>query len=399
MSVGEIHTRDWHLESKIEIKEGDEKMNVKKIAVIGAGLMGSGISYVSAWSGYDVTLVDIDDGALNRGMANVQSYLKRGIEKGKMTNQEAEDILKRISTTTKLEEAVGDVDLVIEAIFENMQAKKKMFKEIDNAARSDAILASNTSSLSITELSETTKRPDKVIGMHYFSPVPAMKLLEIIIGKKTSEETIQTAISVGEKQGKTTVKAKDSPGFIVNRLRAQILRAAILVYEQGLATVEEIDTALKEQFLMPMGPLELTDFVGLDISFNTMSTLHRELGNCFKVPATFKKLVEAGTIGRKAGRGFYEYGEQKGEPEQPKGVDRTLLATRIIMPYLREAMIEVDTGIATREDIDKAMKLGTNFKEGPFETIERLGYELVREELKKLYSELGDCYSLPEMLQ
>jgi len=195
------------------------------------------------------------------------------------------------------------------------------------------------------------------------------------------------------------VKAKDSPGFIVNRLRMQSLRAAILVYEQGLASAEEIDTAMKEQFNTPMGSLELTDFVGLDISFGTMSTMQRELGYCFEVPETLKMFVEEGRIGRKAGKGFYAYDDQKRSLEQPKGADPSWLVTRIIMPYLREAMIEFETGIASKEDIDKAMKLGSNYKEGPFETITRLGLDKVREELKKLQQEFGDCYSLPKMLQ
>ncbi|MFW9975503.1 MAG: 3-hydroxyacyl-CoA dehydrogenase, partial [Candidatus Thorarchaeota archaeon] len=260
------------------------------------------------------------------------------------------------------------------------------------------ILASNTSSLSITELGKVTGRPGKVIGMHYFSPVPAMKLLEVILGKETNEDTIQTAIDVGLRQGKTTVKAIDSPGFIVNRLRMQISRAAMLIYEKGLASAEEIDTAMKEQFETPMGSMELTDFVGLDISFGTMSTLERELGKCYKVPETLKRFVQEGRIGRKAGKGFYAYDDQKRSLEEPKGADPSWLVTRIIMPYLREAMIEFETGIASKEDIDKAMKLGSNYKEGPFETIARLGLDTVRDELKKLQQEFGDCYSLPQML-
>jgi 3-hydroxyacyl-CoA dehydrogenase len=374
-------------------------MSVKKIAVIGAGLMGSGISYVSAWSKYDVTMVDVDDESLESGMNRLRSYVKSGIERGKLSDSEAEDLLSRIRLTTSLEEAVSDVDLVIEAIYENMEVKKDLFKRMDSAASPRTILASNTSSLSISELGKSTGRPTKVIGMHYFSPVPAMKLLEIIVGEQTTEDTIDTALAVGHSQGKITVRAKDSPGFIVNRLGAQILRNSVLVIEQGIATAGEIDSAMKEHFMVPMGPLELTDFVGIDISFNTMSTLYRELGDCFSPPATLTKLVESGTIGRKTGSGFYEYGGQQSSSEKPKGADSAVIALRIIVPYLREAMIEVETGIASEEDIDKAMKLGRNFKEGPFETIERLGRKTVREELRKLQNQFGDCYSLPKMLQ
>ncbi len=374
-------------------------MKVNKIAVIGAGLMGAGISYVSGASGYDVIMVDLNEDAINRGLSRLNGYVESGIKRGKLSPEDGDKIVSGLVTTINLKEAVNDVDLVIEAVFENMDVKKKLFKEMDHEAKQNTILASNTSSLSITELGKVTNRPKKVIGMHYFSPVPAMKLLEVVIGKETDEDTIQTALEVGDKQGKIAVKAIDSPGFIVNRLRMQISRAAIQVYEQGLASAEEIDTAMKEQLGTPMGSMELSDFVGLDISFGTMSTLQRELGECYKVPGTLKRFVEEGRIGRKAGKGFYAYDDEKRSLEEPKGANPTWLVTRIIMPYLREAMIELETGIASREDIDKAMKLGSNYKEGPFETIERLGHEKIREELKKLQQELGDCYSLPRMLQ
>ncbi|MHA2141821.1 MAG: 3-hydroxyacyl-CoA dehydrogenase NAD-binding domain-containing protein [Candidatus Thorarchaeota archaeon] len=375
-------------------------MRVKKIAVIGAGLMGSGISYVSAASGYDMLMMDIDNEAIGKGMDRLRSYVESGIKRGKLSDSEAEALLGRVKTTTNVDDAVSDVDLVIEAVYENMEVKKDLFKRMDAAASPRTILASNTSSLSISELGKVTGRGEKVIGMHYFSPVPAMKLLEIIIGEQTNEDTISAAIAVGEKQGKTTVKAKDSPGFIVNRIRAKLGRECILTYESGIATLSEIDTALKEQYGVPMGPFELSDFVGLDVSLGTSSTLHGELGDCFKPPETLKRLVEAGTLGRKTGSGFYEYGEDnESVPEEPKGVDPEWLTLRIILPYLREAMIEVEEGIATKEDINKAMILGTNYREGPFDTIERLGLDKIREELKKLHREFGDCYSLPKMLQ
>ena len=375
-------------------------MKVNKIAVIGAGLMGAGISYVSRASGYDVILTDLDDEAINRGLSRLNGYVESGIKRGKLSPEDGEKIISQLVTTTNLSEAVSDVDLVIEAVFENMDVKKKLFKEMDSAAKPHTILASNTSSLSITELGKVTNRPTKVIGMHYFSPVPAMKLLEVIISKETDEDTIQTALEVGEKQRKITVKAIDSPGFIVNRLRSQISRAVLHIYEQGLASAEEIDTAMKEKLGTPMGSLELSDFVGMDVSLGTGSTLERELGECYKVPEILERFVKEGRIGRKAGKGFYAYEDgQKRSLDEPKGADPDWLVNRILMPYLREAMIEFEAGIASKEDIDKAMKLGSNYKEGPFETIERLGVDKVREELKKLQEEFGDCYSLPKMLQ
>ncbi|MFW9954267.1 MAG: 3-hydroxyacyl-CoA dehydrogenase [Candidatus Thorarchaeota archaeon] len=375
-------------------------MNVKHIGVIGAGLMGAGISYVSAASGFEVVLVDLDEDSIARGMSRVEAYVKSGLDRGKISPQEGENLLKRISTTTSMKEAVGNVDLIIEAVFEDMDVKKGLFKEMDEAAPSHTVLASNTSSLSITELGKVTRRPQKVIGMHYFSPVPAMKLLEVVVGEKTTEDTIKAAMEVGEKQGKICVKAIDSPGFIVNRLRMQISRAVYYIYEQGLASAEEIDTAMREKLGTPMGSLELSDFVGLDVSLGTMSTLERELGECYKVPETLKNFVKEGRIGRKAGKGFYAYEEgQKRSLDEPKGADPDWIVNRIIIPYLREAMIEYETGIASKEDIDKAMRLGSNYKEGPFETIERLGLDRIREELMKLQRDFGNCFSLPKMLQ
>ena len=375
-------------------------MSIKRIAVVGAGLMGSGISYVSAAAGYEVIMMDINDEAVGKGLDRLRTYVESGVKRGKLTDSDAEGLLRRVKTTTNAEDAVGDVDLVIEAVYEDMDVKKDLFKRMDAAADSRTILASNTSSLSISELGKVTGRPEKVVGMHYFSPVPAMKLLEVIVGDQTSEDTINAAIEVGTKQGKTTVKAKDSPGFIVNRIRAKLGRECILTYERGIATLREIDAALKEVYGVPMGPFELSDFVGLDVSLGTSTTLYRELGDCFEPPATLRSLVEAGTLGRKTGSGFYEYGEDKeSEPEEPKGVDPEWLTLRLILPYLREAMIEVEEGIATKEDINKAMILGTNYGEGPFDTIERLGLDKIREEMRKLHSEFGECYSLPKMLQ
>ena len=376
------------------------KLSIKRIAVVGAGLMGTGITYVSAASGYEVIMMDINDEAVGKGMERLRSYVDSGVKRGKLSDSDAEGLLGRVKTTTSAEAAVSNVDLVIEAVYEDMHVKKELFKRMDGAADQRTILASNTSSLSITELGKVTGRPEKVVGMHYFSPVPAMKLLEIVIGEQTGEDTIGAAMAVGEKQGKTTVRAKDSPGFIVNRIRARLGRECILTYERGIATLREIDAALKEVYGVPMGPFELSDFVGLDVSLGTSTTLYQELGNCFKPPDTLKRLVEAGTLGRKTGSGFYEYGEGKeSEPEEPKGADPEWLTLRIILPYLREAMIEVEEGVATKEDINKAMILGTNYREGPFDTIERLGLDKIREEMKKIHSDFGDCYSLPRMLQ
>jgi 3-hydroxyacyl-CoA dehydrogenase len=235
--------------------------------------------------------------------------------------------------------------------------------------------------------------------MHYFSPVAAMKLLELVIGKQTSKETIATAIAVGKKQGKTTVQAKNSPGFIVNRILNPVLREAIILYEKGVATKEEIDTAMTVHGGMPAGPFSLSDFVGLDIAFNAMSTLYRELGDCYKPPDTLKKLVDSGAIGMKAKKGFYDYTGAAKATEPPKGADLKWLSQRIGIMAIREAMILVDEGIATKVDIDPAMILGASFPKGPFAQAEAMGMDKVREMVQKLHKEHGECYRVPKMLQ
>ncbi len=374
-------------------------MDVKKIAVIGSGLMGSGIAYVSAWNGYEVTIVDINQELVDKGMERLRNDVMTGIDKGKLSITEAEGLMGRLSGTVDTEAAVKDADLVIEAIFENMEIKKEVFSKIDAVAPAHCILATNTSSLSIDELASATGRPDKFIGMHYFSPVPAMKLLEIVLGEKTSEDTINVAKAVGGKQGKKTVLAKNSPGFIVNRLLMPVMREAILMLERGEATKEEIDTAMVGIGKAPAGPFALGDFVGLDIAFNAMSTLYREIGDCFKPPETLAKLVGAGHIGMKSKKGFYDYATEGSEPEAPKGADANWIVERLNMPAIREAMILVDDEIANKEDIDMAMKLGASWPMGPFEMADKYGLDRCREFIGKLESDLGECYSVPKYLK
>ncbi|MFO7835453.1 MAG: 3-hydroxyacyl-CoA dehydrogenase NAD-binding domain-containing protein [Candidatus Thorarchaeota archaeon] len=373
-------------------------MNVNKIAIIGSGLMGSGIAYVSAWHGFDVHLVDIEQEALDKAMERIRSDVMTGVDKGKLSLGEAQDLMGRIDYTTDTETAVKDADLVIEAIFEKMEVKKKVFSKVDSLAPERTILATNTSSLSINEMATATDRPEKFIGMHYFSPVAAMKLLEVVVGDETSDETVQTAIAVGKKQGKESVTAKDSPGFIVNRVLMPVLREAILLEENGVATKEEIDNAMTTIGKFPAGPFSLGDFVGLDIAYHTMDTLYRELGDCFKPPESLKELVDAGHLGTKTQQGFYDYSGKTEEEDTPKGADPDRLVKRIAVPVIREAMILVDEGIASRDDIDKAMKLGANFPKGPFEMLEDMGRDTVKEELEKLEKEHGGCYSVPDML-
>ena len=371
---------------------------VKKIAVIGAGLMGAGIAYISAWNGFNVSITDTKQEFVDKGMERIRTDVMTGIDKGKISMSDAEGLMGRLHPTVNLDEAVKDADLVIEAIFENMEVKKEIFAKIDASAPAHAILATNTSSLSIDELATATKRPDKFIGMHYFSPVPAMKLLELVIGEKTSNETIATVEGVGQTQGKKTVRAKNSPGFIVNRILNPALLEAIRMLERGEATKEEIDLAMVNIGKAPAGPFTLGDFVGLDIAYNAMSTLYREIGDCFKPPETLKKLVESGNIGMKSKKGFYSYSGETVEPVPPKGADPQWIVERINIPAIREAMILVDDNIASKEDIDMAMKLGASWPMGPFEMLNHFGVDKVRDFIKKLHNEFGDCYSVPKYL-
>lgn len=280
---------------------------VKKIAVIGCGAMGSGIAYVCAWKGYNVKVNDLSAEYLEKGFDRIRQDIGTGIDKGKLTITEAEAMVSRLTESPDLKEAVEDADLIIEAIFEDMAVKKDLFKKLDEYSPSSAILATNTSTLSISELASVTKRPKKVVGMHFFNPVAAMQLVEIVVGEKTSEETIQAIQDVTQKIEKKWVIAKDSPGFIVNRITAAIIGEGIRLLEQGIASKEDIDKAAVLGLNLPVGPITLADYVGLDVSLNAGMTLYKKLGECYKPSELLKKLVAEKKLGMKSGEGFYKY--------------------------------------------------------------------------------------------
>jgi len=282
-------------------------LKIERIAVIGCGAMGSGIAYVSALTGYTVRVVEQNEDLLENGLKRIREHVITGVNKGKLAPKQAEETMKKIKGTTRLSEAVENVDLAMEAVFEDMDVKKKLFAELDKTCPAQTILASNTSSLSISEMASATKRPDKVIGIHFFNPVPAMKLVEIVMGTNTSEETRGLAEAFAKSLGKETVTVKDSPGFIVNRVLGPILNEVTYLLYEGKATAEDIDKAMMLGLNHPMGPLRLADYVGLDIGLATIETLHKAFGDKYKPCPLLVEMVKSGNLGIKTGKGFYEY--------------------------------------------------------------------------------------------
>jgi len=281
-------------------------MAIKHIFVIGAGTMGNGIAQTAAVSGFQVTMMDVIPGALKRGQAAIAKSVEKLAEKGKLNSQQKE-AAQGISTAADLKNA-AKADLVIEAATENPELKFKLFKDLDNLAKPGVILASNTSSISLTKLAAATQRPDKVVGMHFFNPVPLMALLEVVRGLATSDETVKTALEVGQQMGKTAVVVKDSPGFVSNRILCPMLNEAIYALEEGVADPEGIDTVMKLGMNHPMGPLALCDLIGLDVVLYVMEVLQRDFGDDKYRPAPLlRRMVDAGYLGRKSGKGFFEY--------------------------------------------------------------------------------------------
>jgi len=284
-------------------------MEIKTVGIVGCGLMGSGIVELVAKTGYHVVVREINDEFLTKGLNRVTSSMARAVEKGKLSAAERDAAWARIQGTTDMADLAG-VDLAIEAAIENLDLKKSIFKELDQITRPEVILASNTSSLAVTEMASMTKRPAKVLGLHFFNPVPVMPLLEMVRTFLTSEETYQTARKFGEGLGKTVIVSKDAPGFIVNALLVPYLLDAVRLYEAGFATKEDIDTGIKLGLNHPMGPLTLLDFVGLDTTLFIADAMYDELKDPrFAAPALLRRMVTAGYWGRKSGKGFYDYGK------------------------------------------------------------------------------------------
>jgi 3-hydroxybutyryl-CoA dehydrogenase len=282
-------------------------MEVKTIGVIGAGTMGNGIAQVAAEAGFSVIMRDIEEKFVQRGLDTIKKNLGRAVEKGKKSQADADAVLSRIRGTTELSE-LKEVDVVIEAVVENMVLKKELYAQLDAVCRPEAVLASNTSGLSITEMASVTGRPEKVVGMHFFNPVPVMKLVEVIKGTATSGETYTLAMDLSRKMGKEPISVNEAPLFVVNRILVPMINEAAFVLMEGVASAEDIDRGMMLGANHPIGPLALADLVGLDVLLAVMDTLYQETGDSkYRTCPLIRKLVRAGHFGRKSGRGFYTY--------------------------------------------------------------------------------------------
>src|SRR5919198_2366150 len=291
-------------------------MEISKVGVLGAGLMGHGIAQIAAQAGWDVVLREVDQGKLDKGIGRIEKQLGRAVEKGRMEQADADGVRERIQGTLDYGD-FADCDLVVEAITEDLQMKLDMWRELDGIIKDGAVLATNTSSLSVIDQAASTKRPDRFVGLHFFNPAQVMPLLEVVQTVTTDDESLQTGFEFGERLGKTTVHAKDKTGFVVNRLLVPYLLDAIRAYEEGVGTIDQIDAAMKAGAAHPMGPFTLLDFVGLDTTNSIADIMFDEYRERrFASPPTLRKMVAAGWYGRQSGRGFYDY-----SGDEPKPVD------------------------------------------------------------------------------
>jgi len=385
-------------------------MYIYKAAVVGAGAMGAGIAQVITYSGLPVVLKDVDQKAVDRGLKSIRKIYEGRVAKGKMTQTEMEQKMSLVTGSME-DAALSDVDIVIEAIYEDLEAKQSLFKALEAVCPEGCIFATNTSSLSISAIAAVMKRPEKVIGMHFFNPAPVMKLVEVIPGLATSEETIDDVVLFSESLRKIPIRVEECAGFLVNRLLMPYLNEAAIALQEGAATAEEIDATLVS-FGMPMGPLTLFDMVGVDVSAKVSKILHEAYGPRATPAAILDALNRAGRFGLKSGAGFYDYGDKASETslssiieiiQKEKGLQKGGFSeNRLIMPMINEAVIALQEGVASAADIDTAMLAGVGFpqdKGGPLHYADQIGIEHVLSSLESLRDALGDRFWPTPMLR
>ncbi|MFM7017528.1 3-hydroxyacyl-CoA dehydrogenase NAD-binding domain-containing protein [Flavobacterium sp.] len=357
------------------------------VSVIGSGTMGSGIAQVAATAGCVVKLFDLNQEALSKSKSALEVTLSKLVEKGKMDSVEKNRIQSNISYVSSLHD-LADSDLVIEAIVENLEVKRKVFSELEELVSKDTILASNTSSLSIASIAASCKTPDRVIGIHFFNPAPLMQLVEVIPAVQTSNEVLEKAVQIISNWKKVVAVAKDTPGFIVNRVARSFYSESIRIYEEGMADFATIDWALKTEGNFRMGPFELMDFIGHDVNYVVTETVFNAFyfDPKFKPSFTQKRLVEAGFLGRKTGRGFYDYSSELPKPTENNTLAKAIFE-RVIVMLINEAADTLFLNIASAKDIDNAMTKGVNYPKGLLAWADELGIDWCVEKLDALYYE------------
>jgi 3-hydroxybutyryl-CoA dehydrogenase len=367
------------------------------IAVVGAGTMGAGIAQSAALAGMSVAMVDVREEALERGMQAIERDLARRVKKGRIPEGESEDVLERLRTTTSVEDCSG-APLVVEAVVEDMGVKKDVFGRLEGVVGEGTVLATNTSSLSVAGIAAATGSPGRVVGMHFFNPVPAMRLVEVVAGPWADPEALSRAEEVSRRLGKTPVRVSDTPGFIVNRVARPFYLEALRIVESG-GDPGRVDTEMRDAGFR-MGPLELADLIGHDVNLSVSESLFER----YYYPPRFrpsylqKSMVEAGDLGRKSGRGFYDYTGDGGagdNGETPSGD----VALRVVSCIVNEAFLALSEGVATAEDIDRAMKLGANYPRGPFQWAEEIGPDRILHTLDSLRATHGDAYLAAPLLR
>ena len=370
-----------------------------KISVIGAGTMGAGIAQIAAIKGHEVCLYDSFDGAIETAENKLKKILERLVEKERISKQENEEILNRINFSNSLENIKGS-ELVIEAIIENLDNKQKVFAEIESLVDDNCIIASNTSSLSIASIASSCKKAERVVGIHFFNPAPLMPLVEIIPAVQTSEDTLNKAKSIIDSWEKLTVIAKDTPGFIVNRVARPFYGEAIRIYEEGVADFATIDWAMREIGGFRMGPFELMDYIGNDINYTVTETVFAAFyfDQRYKPSFTQKRMMEAGYLGRKSGRGYYDYStENTPKANEDRELGKQIL-WRVLSMLINEATDALFFKIASRDDIDLAMTKGVNYPKGLLAWADEIGVDNVLKQLEDLQAEYGEDRYRPSPL-